>query len=169
VPAGPGANDNASGTAVVIEIARAMAADGVLDDVCFALFGAEEIGLIGSAHYVRSLPAEQLGQIEAMLNFDMLGVGSQWPLDGSQSLLDIVSQEAEDLGIPVVPDRQMSSSVGGSDHASFIEQGVPAVIFNCFCDPNYHSADDRFEFVVEDRLAEAGAIGMATVATLLAQ
>ncbi len=56
VPAGPGANDNASGTATVIEIARAMAADGTFDNVCFVLFGSEEIGLLGSEFYV-ALPA----------------------------------------------------------------------------------------------------------------
>jgi hypothetical protein len=42
------------------------------------------------------------------------------------------------------------------------------MVFNCFCDPNYHTADDRFEFVEEKRLAEAGAIGLATAQALLA-
>jgi len=43
------------------------------------------------------------------------------------------------------------------------------MVFNCFCDPNYHTAGDRFDFVKEQRLAEAGAMGMATVKALLAE
>ncbi len=166
VPAGPGANDNASGTAVVIEMARAMAADGAFDDACFALFGSEEIGLVGSAYYVASLPPAEAPAIEAMLNFDMLAVGDAWPLSGSQSVVAIASQEADRLSID--HSTESGQSGGGSDHASFMQAGIPAILFNCFCDPNYHTADDRFEHVKEQRLAEAGAIGMATAKVLLA-
>src|SRR4029453_8015333 len=69
----PGADDNASGTAVVVELARAFAAAGSLDrTLVFVLFGAEEIGLVGSGHYVRH-PSVPLAQTVAMLNFDMVG------------------------------------------------------------------------------------------------
>src|SRR2546425_288147 len=68
-----GADDNASGTAVVIGLARAFAAArGARRTLVFALFGAEEGGLIGSGHYVRHA-ALPLGQTAAMLNFDMVG------------------------------------------------------------------------------------------------
>ena len=166
VPAGPGANDNASGTAVVIEMARAMAADGAFDDACFVLFGSEEIGLVGSAHYVASLPAAEIGAIEAMLNFDMLSVGDGWPLVGSSEAVAIAAQEAERLSIAHSTSNETPG--GGSDHASFIDAGIPSVLFNCFCDPNYHTAGDRIEFVQERRVAEAGAIGLATAKVILA-
>ncbi|TMB67650.1 MAG: M20/M25/M40 family metallo-hydrolase [Chloroflexi bacterium] len=168
VPAGPGANDNASGSATSIEMARAMAADGVYDPVCFVLFGSEELGLLGSAAYVRSLLPDDMAALKAMLNFDMLAVGDAWPLAGSQSVVTVAAQEADRLSIPHSIDYSRFAT-GGSDHASFINQGIPAMIFNCFCDTNYHSAGDRFEFVREDRLAQAGGLGMATVQALLAQ
>ena len=168
VPAGPGANDNASGTAVVIEMARAMAADDVFDDACFVLFGSEEIGLIGSANYVASLTPSERDTIEAMLNFDMLGVGDGWPFGGSRSVLDIVSAEADRLAIDHSTEVSLPAGAG-SDHASFINADIPAVIFNCFCDPNYHSSGDKMEHIEEQRLAEAGAMGMGAAKALLAQ
>src|SRR5438552_2625001 len=167
VPAGPGANDNASGTATAIEMARAMAADGVFDPVCFVLFGSEELGLLGSAAYLRSLSPDDTAALKAMLNFDMLAVGDAWPFGGSQSVVSVAAQEADRLSIPHSVDTRFGT--GGSDHASFISDGIPAMIFNCFCDPNYHSAGDRFEFVSEARLAQAGALGMATAQALLAE
>ena len=169
VPAGPGANDNASGTATAIEMARAMAADGTLDPVCFVLFGSEELGLLGSDAYVRSLSPDEKAALKAMLNFDMLAVGDAWPLAGSQSVVSIAAQEADRLSIPHSADQLLGGRSGASDHASFINNGIPAMLFNCFCDSNYHSAGDRFEFVREDRLAQAGALGMATAQALLAQ
>jgi aminopeptidase YwaD len=167
VPAGPGANDNASGTAVVLEIARARAAGGQLDGVCYVLFGAEEVGLLGSAAYVESLPQAEIQAFEAMLNFDMLSVGDRWPFIGAPELTDIVSQEAAEIGVqprilPGLPEDL------GSDHFNFAQRGVPSIIFNCFCDPNYHTSDDKFEFVQESRLGQAGLIGLGMIEQLLA-
>jgi aminopeptidase YwaD len=162
VPNGPGANDNASGTGVVLEVARSLAADGEFDDVCFALFGSEEIGLVGSTHYVNSDP---LSGVEAMLNFDMLAVGEGWPLSGTTEIVDIAGEVAESLDLPYTLDPGAS---GGSDHAPFIDAGVPALMFNCFCDPNYHTAADRLEFLSEERMAEAGALGLGIIELILA-
>jgi aminopeptidase YwaD len=167
VPAGPGANDNASGTATVVEIARAMAADGTFDNVCFVLFGSEEIGLLGSEFYVRSLAADELAALQGMLNFDMLAVGDEWPLIGSHEVVTVAAQEADKLAIPHTS-RSSIPAGAGSDHAPFQQSDVPAMVFNCFCDPNYHTANDRFDFVEEKRLGEAGAIGIATAQALLA-
>lgn len=162
---GPGANDNGSGTAVVVEMARAMAADGELDDVCFVLFGAEEIGLVGSNYYVSTMTDTERGKITAMLNFDMLGVGPDWPLGGESSLVEKLADEAQEMGL----DYRLSSLPAnvGSDHASFNAFGIPAVIINCFCDPNYHTSQDVAEYVEPERLEEAGELGIATIETLL--
>jgi aminopeptidase YwaD len=167
VPAGPGANDNASGTATVVEIARVMAADGSFDDTCFVLFGSEEIGLLGSEFYVRSLPEGELAALKAMLNFDMLAVGDEWPLIGSPQVVSVAAHEADKLSI-LHTSRSALPDDSGSDHAPFLRRGIPALVFNCFCDPNYHTANDRLEFVQEQRLAEAGALGLATAQALLA-
>lgn len=164
---GPGANDNGSGTAVVMEIARAMAADGEFDNVCFVLFGAEEIGLIGSNYYVSQLSSESRSLIEAMLNFDMLGVGPNWPLVGSGSVLETAANEADALGLDYIL-ASIPANVG-SDHAPFGAIGIPVAFFNCFCDPNYHTSQDAAEFVEPERLQEAGDLGLATIEALLSQ
>ncbi len=166
VPDGPGANDNASGTAVVIEMARVLASDGEFADVCFVLFGSEEIGLVGSSHYVASLSAAEVEGVEGMLNFDMLSTGDTWPLEGSDEMVAIASREAERLGLP--HEKGDLPPGAGSDHTPFIDAGIPAVIFNCFCDAHYHTADDRIDFVEQDRLGEAGAMGLGIIDELLA-
>ena len=165
VAAGPGANDNGSGTGVVIELARVLAADGDAEPVCFALFGAEEAGLVGSIFYVGNLGAAEYDALQAMLNFDMLGVGEGWPLLGTTAMVDLAGEVAEGLGIPY----RISSpeGFGGSDHAPFIDAGIPAILFNCFCDPNYHTAADRFEFLLRERIEQAGALGTGLLEALI--
>jgi Zn-dependent M28 family amino/carboxypeptidase len=165
VPAGPGANDNGSGTSVVIEMARVLAARHETDGLCIALFGSEEIGLIGSQYYVLQLTQPQRSAILGYLNFDMLGVGDQWPLAGSDSLTTLAVTEAHTLGVDAFIG-SLPANVG-SDHASFINAGIPGVLFNCFCDPNYHTAGDRYEFIDASRLKTAGDIGLAMVDALL--
>lgn len=169
VPAGPGANDNASGTATVVEMARVMAADGQFDDVCFVLFGAEEVGLIGSAEYVAALSDTEKDAMEGMLNFDMVGQGGRLLLAGSASMTDVAAAEAGRRGL----ERQViTSSGGGSDHASFINTGIPAVFFHSFIssptdDPNYHTAGDTADNVRATRMAEIGELGLAVIEALL--
>jgi len=101
-----------------------------------------------------------------MLNFDMLAVGSGWPLLGSSELVDVVAAEAKRLDLLYEVSDSAPPNVG-SDHARFIDAGIPAVLFNCFCDDRYHTPEDRFEFVQRERLAEAGALGLAVVNALL--
>jgi hypothetical protein len=168
VPAGPGANDNASGTATVVELARVMAADGEFDSVCFVLFGAEEVGLIGSARFVDTLTAAESETLEGMLNFDMVSVGRRWLWIGSPGLTDIAAAEAEERGLDYIVD----SAPGGSDHSSFIAAGIPALFLHSFTsviadDPNYHTAGDRAENVRATTMKEAGDVGLAVIETLL--
>jgi aminopeptidase YwaD len=167
VPAGPGANDNASGTAVAIEMARALAARSETDGVCVALFGSEEAGLLGSEYYVSQLTAEQRAAMAGYLNFDMLAVGDQWPMVGSESLVSLAIEKAAAIGVSAYAGG-LPNNVG-SDHASFIDAGIPAVLFNCFCDPNYHTAGDRYEFLDPARVKAAGDIGLAMAEYLLGE
>ena len=171
VPAGPGANDNASGTATVVEIARVMAADGEFDDACFVLFGAEEIGLIGSARYVESLTATEIDAMEGMLNFDMVGAGSRWLLGASPGIRDIASAEADARGSDFVIG-SVSEDGAGSDHANFIIAGIPAVFLHGFSsfvadDPNYHTAGDQAENVRATRMVEIAEAGLGIIEALL--
>jgi aminopeptidase YwaD len=170
VPAGPGANDNASGSATVVEMARVMAADGQFDDACFVLFGSEEIGLLGSARFVAALTTAESETLEGMLNFDMVGVGTRWLLTGSPSLTDVAATEADERGLNHTVDNSTTGS--GSDHASFINAGTPAVFLHSFFshiadDPSYHTAGDQAANVRPTRMGEIGALGLAVIDTLL--
>ncbi len=169
VPGGPGANDNASGTATVVEIARVLAADGEFDDVCFVLFGAEEAGLIGSSHFVDLLTTLESETLEAMLNFDMVGVGTNWLLGGSLNITDIAVAEAEERGLNYI---RSSSDMSGSDHASFLAAGISAIFLHSFSetiadDPRYHTAEDQPQHVEPSRMGEIGDAGLAVIEELL--
>jgi aminopeptidase YwaD len=91
VSAGPGANDNASGTAVMLELARVLATRPTSFTLKFAAFDAEEIGLRGSAHMVSLLTPDQRAATRAMFNLDMVGVGDQPRFGGSEELTRIAS------------------------------------------------------------------------------
>ena len=75
VIAGPGINDNGSGSATILEIAETFAAQAreARNKLRFMWFGAEEFSLLGSQHYVTNLPPAERAKIELMLNFDMVG------------------------------------------------------------------------------------------------
>lgn len=85
---GPGINDNGSGTAGVLQAAKTMTALApVRNKVRFAFWGAEEQGLIGSTHYVETLPAAQRAKIKRYINFEMIGSnnGGYFVYDGDGS------------------------------------------------------------------------------------
>ena len=73
VSAGPGINDNGSGSGVVLEVAKQMYRVNTKNKVRFALWGAEEASLVGSTHYINTISDEDHGKIALYLNFDMVG------------------------------------------------------------------------------------------------
>jgi aminopeptidase YwaD len=172
VPAGPGANDNASGTATAVEIARVLAADGEVEGSCFVLFGSEEVGLVGSAEFVKSLTAAQKDRLEGVLNFDMVGTGSQWFLAGPPELSDLAKGLADGRGLEYTASTTSPEQLG-SDHASFLNAGIPAIFIHRYTqtladDPHYHTSEDKAEYVQATPLAEMGEVGLAMIQTLLA-
>jgi len=172
VPAGPGANDNASGTATALEIARVLAADGEFDDACFVLFGAEEVGLVGSAAFVDSLTAAEEEKLEGVLNFDMVGTGAQWFLAGPSGLSDLAEKEADERGLKSTVSTSSPEQLG-SDHASFLNASIPAIFIHSYTrtladDPHYHTAEDKPKYVQATLMAEAGEIGLGMIESMLA-
>ncbi len=166
VPAGPGANDNASGTATVVEIAGVLASQGKMGSHCFVLFGSEEIGLLGSKAYVDSLTTDEKQGIKAMLNFDMVGFGSEpWYLIGSTSMQTKAAEVATGLGIETQI-RTLASTGGGSDHASFINAGIPSVFFYRANDPQWHQPGDVAGRMSPALLEEAARMGVAMLESL---
>lgn len=131
----PGANDNASGTAVVLAIARHLSRTPLARDAWFVAFDGEEDGLHGSRAFVKSATPPFLKGLKGMLNFDMVGVNNSLQVGGTSSLTQLAQ----------VANSQLSTlgSSSGSDHASFAAAGVPVLFFHRGLDPNYHSPNDK--------------------------
>jgi aminopeptidase YwaD len=165
VPVSPGANDNGSGVAVVLEVARVLASQGShVPTIRVIAFGGEENGLLGSKRYVETLPNAALKQVIAMINLDMVGVGDTWQAGGSRSIVDRLRAATAPLGIRwgELP----SDFAGSSDHASFAAVGVPVVFLYLADDPNYHTPEDKVRYLQPERLAQAGAAALALIAQL---
>ena len=167
VAEGPGANDNASGTAAVIELARVLRAQAASQELCFIAFGGEELGLWGSRRYVQGLTEDETSHMVAMLNLDMVGVGDRWRLFGSEDLSAIAMEAAQAADAPVQAFTAQSRR-GGSDHSSFIRAGIPAVFIHLMNDPNYHTPEDKEEFVDAGALEVAGKVAVGMIARLSA-
>ena len=161
VPAGPGANDNASGTATVLELARVLSERSLPVRVRVVFFGAEEIGLNGSQHYVTTLSALERSRILAMLNFDMVGVGDRALVGGDDRLTDVAVDKAAELGARVA--EMTGRETGGSDHASFLAAGIPALFFHRQPDPNYHTSEDRVTYLNPAYLQEAAELAQSVI------
>ncbi len=167
----PGADDNASGTAVVLGLARAFAAaGGAPRTLVFALFAGEEIGLLGSAHYTRH-PAWPIDRTVAMLNFDMVGRMRNERLDvggvGSGIALRALvtaAATAEAKTDLVLHDAPFAPS----DHASFYSAGVPVLFFHTGSHDDYHRPGDTADKIDAPGMAEVARIG-ARVAERLAR
>ncbi|HZU06140.1 MAG TPA: M28 family metallopeptidase [Chloroflexota bacterium] len=166
VPAGPGANDNASGTATVLELARVMASRDYPYTLYFVAFGAEEIGLRGSQYFVSTLAPEARQALRAMVNLDMVGVGDEQRLAGSRELVELGRAVAETLGIARLQVSSGASAGASSDHESFQRVGVPVLFVHRMPDPNYHSPGDRAEHVEPQYLALAGQLVLGVLERL---
>ena len=154
-----GADDNASGVAAVLEICKRAAATDVatrpFDLVCVA-FGAEEMGLLGSKHFVQSLPEAERARIAAMLNFDMVGrlgpdglvvagagTSKLWP--------GLIETHRGALTV-----RTTDDGYGPSDHGSFYEARIPVLHFFTGPHEDYHRPSDDL-----DKINFAGAASVA--------
>ncbi len=152
-----GADDNASGTATVLEAARSLAARASRPrrPVLVILFSGEEFKLLGSRHYVRH-PLVPLEKTAAMINLDMVGRNPESPLDiGSVSTAaewpSLVTAAAAEAGVAV---KQSPSITFGSDHYSFAEKSVPAVHLFAGFHADYHKQTDHPERLAYPRMAK---------------
>ena len=155
VAGSPGANDNASGTAVVLNIARRLARSDA-HSVWFVAFDGEEDGLQGSSAFVRAAPPQFLSHLQGMMNFDMVGVNERLSVSGSPALTAL-AQNA---------DRSIATlgGSGGSDHVPFADAEVPVLFFTRGLDPNYHKPSD---VQIEPRLLdETVEVGLTVVSRL---
>jgi aminopeptidase YwaD len=144
----PGADDNGSGTAGLLELARLLAPlKGRLQrGILFASFAGEELGLLGSAEWVKD-PTRPLTQDVAMLNMDMIGRIRQdtvyiGGVGTGSTFQSIVS------GIEKNSTFNFQNSVGGyasSDHISFVAREIPVLFFFSGLHPDYHRPSDTWD------------------------
>ncbi|MDK3258706.1 M28 family metallopeptidase [Blastococcus capsensis] len=138
VAAGPGINDNGSGSAAILEVAENIAKVKPANTVRFAWWGAEELGLIGSTHYVDSLSDAERDRIGLYLNFDMVGSPNfaRFIYDGDQSSFDADftvpegSAQIEYVFEDFYESRELyyegTEFSGRSDYQAFALAGIPS-------------------------------------------
>ena len=187
---GPGVNDNGSGAAVVLELARTLP-EASRARARFAFWSGEELALLGSRRYVQELDAAELRQIAMYLNFDMLGSpnGVTFVYDestaptGSAAVRDAFEAVLDARGLP----HERHDLAGGSDHRPFEEAGIPvgglyagsfelkteeqAASFggsaDSALDPCYHAMCDDLEGIDTQRLAQMTSVASAVLLGLL--
>jgi Zn-dependent M28 family amino/carboxypeptidase len=164
VPAAPGANDNASGVANTLELARALAADGMDEGVCFAAFGAEESGLNGSKALVADLKSRDVLPAY-MVNLDVTGIGGRVEVIGTGPASQLALRLAQQAGIEAVPSRLPLNS--GSDHQSFADADVETVYFTSGDFSTIHSPEDVAAAINQTVLDRIGDVALLTVKALL--
>jgi Zn-dependent M28 family amino/carboxypeptidase len=149
----PGADDNASGDAVVLELAKYFKKARSPRSIIFAFFGAEEQGLVGSKQFLEwmkqtddrriNLPADKKG-IVAMVNLDMVGrmrdsamsVSGTGTSSGFKAMAEKAAEQTK-LNISCTPD-----GYGPSDHASFVAADIPVLFLTTGGHMEYHTPDD---------------------------
>lgn len=164
----PGADDNASGSSAVIELARWFAAQpkqkrGIL----FVTFAGEELGLLGSSHFV-SHPPLPLENAVAMVNMDMIGrirdrkvhVGGI----GTGSTFRKLIEQVKD-GHELELDLSDTIGYGSSDHTSFMAKQVPALFFFSGLHADYHKPSDTWEKIEAGEAAKL----LALIASLASE
>ncbi len=164
VVSAPGANDNGSGTANVLELARAFAADGLDSGLCFATFSAEESGLYGSEALAQQMKSD--GTLpKLMLNLDVTGIGSRVEVIGDSGYVSQTLEIANSIGVAAAKSQLPANT--GSDHMSFQKVGVPVIFFTSGEFKTIHSPADLLKDIDESELDRVGDLAFATIAKLL--
>ena len=169
VAVAPGAEDNASGVAVLLELARLAAAERPRLPTVLVAFGAEEprgpgdaLHHFGSRHYVATMPLRQHDTLRAMVSLDRVGVGRVVPVCTGPLSPPVVRRRlltvAERLGVPA---RACANTA--SDHWSFEKAGFPVARLGSTSYPGYHSADDLPRVVSPAQLGRTGRLAWAWV------
>ena len=143
----PGANDNASGTAMLLTMAKYFEAHPLKYNVLFVAFAGEEAGLVGSKHFVENSPLK-LKKIRFLFNLDIMGSGEEGITIVNATLFEKEFQLLQDINTEKELLTQVKSRgpAANSDHYWFTEKGVPA-FFMYTMGPNkhYHDIFDEYE------------------------
>jgi Peptidase family M28 len=168
----PGANDDASGCAALLEVAGAVAASPHERSVIFALFSAEEAGRLGSLHFLAHLPVKK-DRIVSNVNLEQVGrknpeLEGFWVV-GSDSLrppLDSAVRRAVGSRVQFEPAESRMPVFRASDNFSFYARGIPSLLVSGGGFPEYHSAGDTPERIDFEYLRQASLFAYVVVMEL---
>ncbi len=147
-----GADDNASGTAAIIEVARAASASRARfgRTIVFVAFAGEELGLVGSGHYVNN-PTVPLGRTAAMLNLDMVGRPRGRILVSGLETAPAIDEDLTAAAATIdgleIRRFQDGAGVGSSDDTSFLLKKIPSVGFFSGFHSDYHRPTDDWPHI----------------------
>ncbi len=168
----PGANDNASGCAGVIELARVFAETQTDRSILFMCFSGEEQGLVGSRRYVEALTnSGDISKVKLMINMDMIGFdpnGTNTARIESNAVHQSLITELSNAAATYAPELNIITSTnpnGGSDHAYFLQAGIPSAFTwenGAGIYPHYHRATDLPENMTGARALAGGILKMNT-------
>ncbi len=138
-----GADDNASGTAAVLELARLLAQHPTRRSIIFANFSGEEEGLLGSSYFVEHMPVP-VDSVDAMLNFDMVGrlKNDRLIVYGVATATELSALVDSANVAPRLSVAAQGDGSGPSDHASFNAKNIPVLHFFTDLHEDYHRASD---------------------------
>lgn len=157
-----GADDNASGTAAVLQLARMLSIQKPKHSVIFVNFSGEEEGLLGSQYFVDNPPVP-LDSIVAMFNFDMVGRLTDDKLmvygSGSAAELPSIVDSANLRVLPALKIQGGGDGFGSSDHSSFYAKNIPVLHFFTDIHSDYHRATDDVEKI--NAAGEARVVNLA--------
>jgi Zn-dependent M28 family amino/carboxypeptidase len=161
VPGSPGGNDNSSGVAVLLELARVLAGTAEVTGLRLVAFGAEERQptgdhTVGSTDYARSLGGGVRDGIEAMVSVDMVGKDRRfvfgWLGEGSRRAATLLRRAGEEANLA-----GRVRAVGDvSDHSPFARVGIPAALLWTDDEPNHHQPSDTVRNVDPGALTNSG-------------
>jgi hypothetical protein len=152
-----GADDNASGTAAVIEMARRFAQrpQPPARRLVFIAFSAEEKGLLGSQHYLER-PLYPLAATVAMFNYDMVGRlrNSELTIFGTHTAVEFAELVDRANSGEALKLKRADRMIRSGDHFGFYQQGIPAFHFFTGFTDEYHTPDDDFETLNMDGVVQ---------------
>jgi hypothetical protein len=168
----PGADDNASGAATLLEVARAAAllSERPRRSLVFVWFGGEEMGLLGAYRFAKDPPAS-LGRCTAVFNLDMVGVGKGAYVSGGKNFPDLMGAlvGARDRRQPGFELKAgLSSGEPRADHGPFQKAGIPAVsLFGMGGEHHgYHTPEDTIYFITPKSMEAVGRVVLDAAVTL---
>lgn len=175
----PGADDNGSGVAALLEAARILRQRSFAHTIRFIALTGEELGLWGSAHYAAAAAARG-EHIAGVFNLDMIGYDGNGDRamelhagadPASIALAEAFAANTQRYGINLLASQYTISATRQSDHASFWDQGYPAILliesyFGADTNPHYHRTTDTLEYIAMPYLADFSKASIATLAGL---